>query len=80
MLHVEVRVKGVIERGWTDWFEGLAITVLPPGETLLSGDVPDQAALYGLLGTLRDLRFDLRSVESHEIEAPHDGAHLAAEV
>ncbi len=66
MLHIEVRVKGVIEKEWTDWFEGLAISTLAPDETVLSGDLPDQAALYGLLATLRDLRFDLRSVQSCE--------------
>jgi hypothetical protein len=69
MLHVEVRVKGVIEKEWSDWFEGLAITALEPGATLLSGDVLDQAALYGLLARLRDLRFDLRSVDVCEVVA-----------
>jgi hypothetical protein len=69
MLHVEVRVKGVIEKEWTDWFEDLAITALEPGTTLLSGDVLDQAALYGLLARLRDLCFDLRSVEVCETKA-----------
>ncbi len=63
MLHVKVRVKGRIEKAWADWFEDLTITFLPSGDTLLSGDLPDQAALYGLLARLRDLRFDLRSVE-----------------
>ncbi len=63
MLHVRVRVKGRIEQTWADWFEDLTITVLPSGDTLLSGDLPDQAALYGLLASLRDLRFELRSVE-----------------
>ncbi len=62
MLHVEIRVRGRIEREWADWFEDLEITVLPDGETMLSGEVPDQAALYGLLAKLRDLRFELRSV------------------
>ncbi len=63
MLHVRVRVKGRIEQTWADWFEDLTITVLPSGDTLLSGDLPDQAALHGLLASLRDLRFELRSVE-----------------
>ncbi len=63
MLHVKVRVKGRIEQEWADWFEDLTITLLPSGDTLLSGDLPDQAALYGVLARLRDLRFDLRSVE-----------------
>ncbi len=74
MLHVKVRVKGRIEQEWADWFEDLTITVLPSGDTLLSGDLPDQAALYGLLARLRDLRFELRSVEGCENETPREGA------
>ena len=60
MLHTEVRVKGVIEKKWADWFEGLTIITLSADETVLVGELPDQAALYGLLARLRDLRFDLR--------------------
>ncbi len=70
MLHTEVRVKGVIEKKWADWFEGLAIIILSADETALVGELSDQAALYGLLATLRDLRFDLRSVQITETESP----------
>lgn len=70
MLHTEVRVKGVIEKKWADWFEGLAIINLSADETVLVGDLSDQAALYGLLARLRDLRFDLRSVQITETESP----------
>ncbi|MCU0502275.1 MAG: hypothetical protein MUC51_11010 [Anaerolineae bacterium] len=70
MLHTEVRVKGVIEKKWADWFEGLMITTLSDDETVLVGELPDQAALYGLLARLRDLRFDLRSVQIDETESP----------
>ncbi len=67
MLHAEVRVKGVIAAEWTDWFADLEVTASSPDETVLVGDLPDQAALYGLLARLRDLRFDLRSVQCTEI-------------
>ena len=70
MLHTEVHVKGVIEQAWTDWFADLVITSPSPNETVLIGDLPDQAALYGLLARLRDLRFDLRSVQCREIDGP----------
>ena len=70
MLHTEVRVKGVIEKKWADWFEGLAIITLSADETVLVGELSDQAALYGLLARLRDLRFDLRSVQITETESP----------
>lgn len=70
MLHTEVRVKGVIEKKWADWFEGLAIITLSADETVLVGELSDQAALYGLLARLRDLRFDLRSVQITETDSP----------
>lgn len=47
---------------WTDWFEGLSITLLEDGDTLLTGPVVDQAALYGLLKKVRDLGLPLVSV------------------
>jgi hypothetical protein len=62
MLHTEVRVKGRIEQRWLDWFADLAISTPSSDETVLVGDLPDQAALYGLLARLRDLQFELRSV------------------
>jgi hypothetical protein len=67
MLRAEVRVKGQIATHWSSWFEGLAITHTPQGDTLLSGDVLDQAALYGLLAKLRDLGLVLISVHSEEV-------------
>ena len=47
---------------WTDWFEGLTITLEEDGDTLLTGPVVDQAALYGLLKKVRDLGLPLVSV------------------
>lgn len=45
----EICVKGHLDRRWSHWFEGLAIVLKDNGETVLSGPVVDQAALYGLL-------------------------------
>jgi hypothetical protein len=58
----QIRIKGHLGREWTDWFEGLAITALDNGETLLTGSVVDQAALYGLLKKVRDVAMPLISV------------------
>ncbi len=58
----QIRIKGQLGRQWTDWFEGLAITLEEDGDTLLTGPVVDQAALHGLLKKVRDLGVTLISV------------------
>jgi hypothetical protein len=52
--HYEIRIKGHLDDRWAEWFEGLTITLEEDGDTLLSGPVIDQAALYGLLKKVRD--------------------------
>jgi hypothetical protein len=58
----EIRLKGHLENRWAVWFEGLTITALDNGETLLTGPVVDQAALHGVLRKVRDLGLPLLSV------------------
>ena len=58
----QIRIKGHLGRGWTDWFGGLTITLEEDGDTLLTGPVVDQAALHGLLKKVRDLGMPLISV------------------
>jgi len=58
----QIRIKGHLSDQWTDWFEGLTITLEENGDTLLIGPVPDQAALFGLLRRVRDLGMQLISV------------------
>ena len=62
----QVRLKGHLDRQWTDWFGGLTITLEDNGDTLLTGLVTDQAALYGLLKKVRDLGIPLVSVNRVE--------------
>lgn len=57
-----IRIKGHLGSEWTDWFEGLTITLEEDDTTLLSGPVIDQAALHGLLKKVRDLGMPLLSV------------------
>ena len=61
-----IRIKGHLGRQWTDWFGGLTVTQEDNGDTLLSGPVVDQAALYGLLRRVRDLGMPLISVNRVE--------------
>jgi hypothetical protein len=61
-LVYQIRIKGHLGREWAEWFEGLALTALDNGETLLTGAVVDQAALHGVLRKVRDLGIPLLSV------------------
>jgi hypothetical protein len=58
----KIRIKGQLDSQWTDWFEGMTITLEEDGNTLLTGQVIDQAALHGLLKKIRDLGLTLISV------------------
>jgi hypothetical protein len=62
----QIRVKSYLDSDWTDWFEGLTITLEKTGHTLLTGPVVDQAALHGLLKKIRDLGMLLISVNTLE--------------
>jgi hypothetical protein len=61
-----IRIKGLLDRRWTDWFGGMDIRATEDGDTLLTGPVEDQAALHGLLKKVRDLGMPLVSVSPFE--------------
>lgn len=58
----EIRLAGHLDTRWADWFDGLTVTHLPDGTTVLAGPVVDQTALHGLLQKVRDLGVPLLSV------------------
>ena len=66
----QIRVEGYLDAKWTDWFSGLTITLEENGDTLLTGPIPDQAALFGLLKKVRDLGMPLVSVNRVESGMP----------
>ena len=58
----EIRVRGRLDDRWVDWLEGLALTRENDGTTTLTGPLADQAALHGVLNTIRDLNLPIVSV------------------
>ncbi len=71
----QLRIKGHLRAQWADWFEGMTLIPEDNGDTLLTGPVVDQAALYGLLRKVRDLGLPLLSVmqlASAPADAPND--------
>jgi hypothetical protein len=62
----QIRIQGHLGRQWTEWFEGMTITLEANGDTLLTGPVVDQAALHGFLRKVRDLGMPLLAVTSVE--------------
>jgi len=59
MLEVEIIVKGWIDEEWVEWLGGLVLSRPEPGQTVLAGVLPDQAAVYGVIARMRDLGFQL---------------------
>ncbi len=55
----EIRIQGYLDPFWSEWLDGLSVTPQDNGETLLSGCIPDQAALHGVLAKIRDLNLVL---------------------
>jgi hypothetical protein len=66
----EIRIKGHLDRRWASSFDGLSFTHESDGATVLRGPVLDQAALHGLLRTVRDLALPLISVNRINRDEP----------
>lgn len=62
----EIRIAGHLNPRWTKWFGDMSITLLAEGDTLLTGPILDQPALYGLLKKVRNLGMALVSVNRVE--------------
>jgi len=66
----EIRLKGHLAPRWAAWFDGLSLSSEDDGTTIISGPVPDQAALHGLLQRVRDIGLPLVSVTQVEADRP----------
>ncbi len=65
----EIRIKGHLDTRWSHTFEGMTVTLQPGGETLLRGEIADQAALHGLLERIYNYGLTLVLVQKAESDA-----------
>jgi hypothetical protein len=61
-IEYEIKIRGHLEDHWSDWLGGLEISRDAQGNSQLTGIVPDQAALHGILAQIRDLGLALISL------------------
>jgi len=67
-LDYEIKIKGHLDKQWSEWLGNLKIAYDDAGNTLLSGHIPDQAALHGILTQIRDLGMTLISLSTQNVE------------
>ena len=63
----EIRIEGLVDGRWTEWFDGMTITH-ESSETILIGELQDQSALHGVLDRVRDLGLNLISVRRIDLK------------
>ncbi len=72
----EIKVEGQLDSSWAGWFDGMSMRQTENGQTILTGPLPDQAALHGVLARVRDLGLPLIAVnriETDNKEQSHNG-------
>lgn len=66
MYQTEIHIKGKMNPNWSDWFGELQVKNGPTGQTILYGNLPDMAAVYGVISRLGNLVIPLVSVTCQE--------------
>jgi len=72
MTVYRIRLKEQLDQRWSAWLGGLMVMHEANGETVLTGEVVDQAALHGLLSKVRDLQLTLISLSPLEADSPSE--------
>lgn len=63
-----IRIAGILDLSWSDWFNGLVISYEDQDVTVLTGPLLDQAALHGILNKIRDIGLTLLEVSMQTAE------------
>ena len=71
-MHISIRIQGHLDPSWQEWLENLQIVHEDGGTSRLSGLLPDQAALYGVLQKIDRLSLTLLLLERSEMP-PEEG-------
>jgi hypothetical protein len=71
----QIQIREYLDSHWADWLGGMTLRHTDQGETILTGVLVDQAALYGVLTCLRDLGLTLISVRRCEADAVSGKRH-----
>ena len=58
-----IRVQGILDATWSEWFDGMEVRSEADDTTVLTGRVVDQAALHRVIRTIRDLGLPLISLQ-----------------
>ncbi len=61
-----IRVRGALHDRWATWFDGMTLTRLDCGETIIEGRVQDQSELVGIINLIHSLNLTLISVNCKE--------------
>lgn len=75
----QIVVKGHLDSEWSEWFDGLTITPVDSGETILTGPLVDQTALHGVLIKIRDLGLPLLRLSRIEPERESESSHSVSQ-
>ncbi len=61
-----IRIQGGLHERWRDWFDGMKVTSLANGETILEGLIQDQSVLVGVINQIHSLNLKLISINCQE--------------
>jgi len=67
MIQVTIKIKGLLDKGWADWFNGLEILYTEGGDTIIIGIVSDTAAFQGMLGKINNLGLEMLLVVAEKM-------------
>ena len=65
MEQLKIEIKGLIDKKWEEWFDGVEI-IYEEDTTVLICDNKDQAYVHGILNKIRDLNLKLISVNPYK--------------